>query len=161
MAVSPDAFRSALRKFASGVTIVTVAAGEELHGMTASAFASVSIEPPLVLVCLDKASRTLALLRETGAFAVSVLDAGQEEASRAFARPGLKPFSSIPHRLGDNGAPVLDDAVAVLECATYRVFEAGDHEVVLGEVSAVQAPGGEPLVYYDGAYRSLSSTTDS
>lgn len=158
MAVSPDAFRSALRRFASGVTIVTVAAGDELHGMTASSFASVSLVPPLVLVCLDKASRTLTLVSETRSFAVNVLGAGQQEVSRAFAEPGLKPFKSVSHRFGDNGAPILDDAIAVLECATYRVFEAGDHEVVLGEVTAASAPGGDPLVYYDGAYRSLSES---
>lgn len=157
MAISPDAFRSALRKFASGVTIVTVADGDYLHGMTASAFASVSLEPPLVLVCLDKMSRTLTLLRDTGVFSVNVLGAGQEEVSGAFAQRGLKPFASIPHRRGDNGTPVLDDAIAVLECTTYRVFEAGDHEVVLGEVSAARAADGEPLVYYEGTYRSLSS----
>lgn len=158
MAVSPDAFRSALRRFASGVTIVTVAAGDELHGMTASSFASVSLVPPLVLVCLDKSSRTLTLVAETGSFAVNVLRAGQQEVSRAFSLPGQKPFASVSHRLGANGAPVLDDAIAVLECATYQVFEAGDHEVVLGEVTAASAPGGDPLVYYDGAYRSLSES---
>ena len=161
MAVSPDAFRDALRKFASGVTIVTVAAGDELHGMTASSFASVSLVPPLVLVCLDKTSRTLTLVRETGTFAVNILAAGKREASLAFARPGIKPFESIPHRRGDNGAPVLDDAIAVLECTTYRVFEAGDHEVVLGEVTAATVQGGEPLVYYEGDYRSLQSTSKS
>lgn len=161
MAVSPDAFRNALRRFASGVTIVTVAAADELHGMTASSFASVSLTPPLVLVCLDKTSRTLTLVAETGSFAVNLLRADQQEASRAFARPGVKPFASIPHRRGLNGAPVLDDAIAVLECTTYRVFEAGDHEVVLGEVTAATVATGDPLVYYDGAYRSLRSTSES
>ncbi|HEX2295826.1 MAG TPA: flavin reductase family protein [Actinomycetota bacterium] len=161
MAVSPDAFRGALRRFASGVTIVTVAAGDELHGMTASSFASVSLSPPLVLVCLDKASRTLELVSETGSFAVNVLAAGQQEASAAFARPGVKPFASVPHGFGSNGAPVLDEAIAVLECTTHRVFEAGDHEVVLGEVTAATVSDGDPLVYYDGAYRSLSSSTES
>jgi flavin reductase (DIM6/NTAB) family NADH-FMN oxidoreductase RutF len=161
MAVSQDAFRSALRQFATGVTIVTVAGAGELHGMTASSFASVSLAPPLVLVCLDKSSRTLTLVAETGTFAVNVLRADQQEASRAFARPGLKPFASLPHRMGANGAPVLDEAIAVLECTTYRVFEAGDHEVVLGEVTATGVSGGEPLVYFDGAYRSLSSTIES
>ena len=161
MSVPPDAFRSALRKFASGVTIVTVAADGELHGMTASSFASVSLVPPLVLVCLDKSSRTLALVAQTGSFAVNVLRADQQEVSHAFARAGVKPFSSISHHLGDNGAPLLDDAIAVLECTTYRVFEAGDHDVVLGEVTASAVPGGDPLVYYDGAYRSLSSSSDS
>lgn len=161
MAVSPDAFRSALRRFASGVTIVTVAAEDGLHGMTASSFASVSLVPPLVLVCLDKTSRTLTLVAETGAFAVNVLRSDQQDASRAFSRPGQKPFASIPHRAGANGAPLLDEAIAHLECTTYRVFEAGDHEVVLGEVTATAASAGEPLVYYDGAYRSLRSTTES
>jgi flavin reductase (DIM6/NTAB) family NADH-FMN oxidoreductase RutF len=161
MAVSPDAFRSALRRFATGVTIVTVSGAGELHGMTASSFASVSLDPPLVLVCLDKSSRTLTLVADTGAFAINVLRADQQEASRAFARPGSKPFASLPHRKGANGAPVLDEAIAVLECTTYRVFEAGDHEVVLGEVTATAVPGGEPLVYFDGAYRSLSSTIES
>jgi flavin reductase (DIM6/NTAB) family NADH-FMN oxidoreductase RutF len=161
MAVSPDAFRSALRKFASGVTIVTVAAGDELHGMTASSFASVSLSPPLVLVSLDKTSRTLALVAETGRFAVNVLRSDQQVVSHAFSQPGVKPFATIPYRAGANGAPVLDDAIAVLECSTYRVLEAGDHEVVLGEVTAAAVPGGDPLVYYDGTYRSLESSGDS
>ena len=161
MAVSPDAFRAALRKFATGVTVVTVASGEELHGMTASAFASVSLSPPLVLVCLDKSSRTLSLVEEAGSFAINVLRSDQQETSQAFSRPGLKPFASTSHRRGDNGAPVLDDAIAVLECSTYSVFEAGDHEVVLGEVTATAVPGGDPLVYFDGAYRSLHSTSES
>lgn len=161
MAVSPDAFRNALRKFASGVTIVTVASGDELHGMTASSFASVSLSPPLVLVCLDKTSRTLSLVAQTGLFAVNVLRSDQEETSRAFSLPGQKPFESVSHRRGANGAPVLGDATVVLECSTYRVFEAGDHEVVLGEVTATEVAGGDPLVYYDGDYRSLRSTNES
>ncbi len=161
MAVSPDAFRNALRKFASGVTIVTVAAGDELHGMTASSFASVSLVPPLVLVSLDKTSRTLSLVAETGLFAVNVLRSDQEEASRAFSQRGAKPFATTAHRRGVNGAPILDAAIAALECSTYRVFEAGDHEVVIGEVTASEVAGGDPLVYYDGAYRSLDSSSDS
>lgn len=156
--VTPDDFRNALRKFASGVTIVTVAAGDELHGMTASSFASVSLAPPLVLVCLDKTSHTRTLVAQTGAFAVNVLRSDQQEVSRAFSQRGLKPFATVSHRRGANGAPLLDDAIAVLECSTYRTFAAGDHDVVLGEVTATAVPGGEPLVYYDGAYRSLSSS---
>ena len=161
MAVSAGEFTSALRKFASGVTVVTVAAGNELHGMTASSFASVSLEPPLVLVCLDKTSRTRTLVAEAGKFAVNVLAGDQAPISQAFSRPGVKPFGSVPYALGSNGAPLLDGAIAALECKTYRVFEAGDHEVVLGEVTACASPGGAPLVYFEGAYRSLSSTTDS
>ncbi len=161
MRVSAGEFRNALRKFASGVTIVTVAGDGELHGMTASSFASVSLDPPLVLVCLDKSSRTRALIAQTGAFAVNVLRSDQEETSRAFARSGVKPFASIAHRAGSSGAPLLDDAIAVLECSTYQVFEAGDHDVVLGEVRTAATPGGDPLVYFDGAYRSLRSSSES
>ncbi|MDQ3914947.1 MAG: flavin reductase family protein [Actinomycetota bacterium] len=161
MSVTAGEFRDALRKFASGVTIVTVAGDDELHGMTASAFASVSLDPPLVLVCLDKTSRTRALVARTGSFAVNVLRSDQEEASRAFALPGVKPFETVPHHAGGNGAPVLDEAIAVLECGTFRVFEAGDHDVVIGEVTAASALGGDPLVYYDGTYRSLSSSNES
>ena len=161
MSVSAGEFREALRKFASGVTIVTVAGDGELHGMTASSFASVSLEPPLVLVCLDKTSRTRALVAETGAFGVNVLRSDHQEASRAFARPGVKPFATVPHRAGRNGAPLLDEAIAVLECSTHQVFAAGDHDVVIGEVTAAGLQGGDPLVYFDGAYRSLSSSSDS
>ena len=161
MSVPAGEFRNALRKFASGVTIITVADGGELHGMTASSFASVSLDPPLVLVCLDKTSRTRDLVARTGTFAINILRGDQEEASRAFARAGVKPFATLAHRPGGNGAPLLDDAIAVLECNTYQVFEAGDHDVVLGEVTSTASPGGDPLVYYDGAYRSLSSSNDS
>src|SRR3712207_4420530 len=110
MAVTAGEFRNALRKFASGVTIVTVSGDGELHGMTASSFASVSLDPPLVLVCLDRTSRTRALVAQTGTFAVNVLRNDQQETSRAFARAGVKPFGTIPHRAGANGAPVLDEA---------------------------------------------------
>lgn len=147
--------------FASGVTVVTVASGDELHGMTASSFASVSLEPPLILVCLDKASRTRTLVAQAGRFAVNVLGGAQADVSQAFSRPGVKPFGTVPYAHGSNGAPLLDGAIAVLECTTYRVFEAGDHEVVLGEVTACAAPGGDPLVYFQGAYRSLGSTSES
>ncbi len=161
MAVSAEDFRNALRKFATGVTIVTVASDDDLHGMTASAFASVSLDPPLVLVCLDKTSRTRSLVARTGEFAINVLRSDQEEMSRAFSRPGIKPFDTIGHRRGSNGAPLLDGAIAVLECTTYRVFEAGDHEVVLGEVGACAFADGEPLVYFEGSYRSLRSSSES
>jgi flavin reductase (DIM6/NTAB) family NADH-FMN oxidoreductase RutF len=161
MPLPPDEFRNALRKFASGVTVVTVAADGALHGMTASAFASVSLDPPLILVCLDKASRTRALIARTGAFAVNVLRSDHQDTSQAFSRAGVKPFATVPHKTGSNGAPLLDEAIASLECGTYRIFEAGDHDVVLGEVTATSVPGGDPLVYYDGAYRSLSSSTES
>lgn len=157
MSVDQEEFRSALAKFPSGITIVTVAVEGTLHGMTASAFASVSLEPPLILVCLDKSSRTRELLVDLGAFAVNVLAAHQEEAARGFARAGQKPFEKLPHAFGSTGAPLLKEALAWIECRVERVVEAGDHDVVLGEVLACQGHDGDPLVYFDKAYRSLDS----
>jgi flavin reductase (DIM6/NTAB) family NADH-FMN oxidoreductase RutF len=156
MPLDPDDFRQALSRFASGVTVVTVAAGDELHGMTASAFASVSLEPPRILVCLDKSSRTRALLTEVGSFAVSVLSADQETISRAFANTGPKPFERSSHKLGENGAPLLDGALAWLECSVTDIIDGGDHDIVLGDVTAGSSADGEPLIYFDRRYRSLS-----
>lgn len=153
--VSPDDFRRALRKFASGVTIVTVSVDGELHGATASSFASVSLDPPLILVCLDKTSHTRELLLRKGAFAVNVLGADQADVARAFSVRGLKPFDKLPHHVGSLGAPLFDDSIAWIECKTDRVVDAGDHDIVIGEVTACDATNRMPLLYYEGDYRSL------
>ena len=156
MEVTTQEYRDALSKFASGITIVTVTAGEQPHGMTASAFAAVSLEPPLVLVCLEKTSRTRALVLEVGTFAVSVLVEGQQEIAKAFSRPGKKPFDDLSHRPGKNGAPLLDGAIACIECSVEQVVEGGDHDIVVGEMAACEVRGGQPLVYFNRGYRSLS-----
>ena len=156
MPVSPEEFRNALQRFASGVTVVTVSTGRELHGMTASSFASVSLEPPLVLVCLDQASRTRTLIDEIGSFAVSILSESQADASRAFSQRGVKPFDSLAHHLGKLGHPLLDESIAWIECRVHEVFEAGDHHIVIGEVEACEPRDGAPLLYFDQTYRSLS-----
>lgn len=153
MTVSSAQFRTALRKFASGITVVTVAHEGQLHGMTASSFSSVSLEPPLVLVCLAKTSRTRDLVRLSGFFAVNILAADQGEIARAFARQGAKPFDGIPHRTGVHGTPLLDGTIAALQCRTVEMHEAGDHDVVVGEVDEATSASGAPLLYYDGAYR--------
>lgn len=157
MGVSPEEFRRALRKFVSGVTIVTVAHGDRLHGMTASSFASVSLEPPLILVCLDKSSQTRSLLLEVGSFAVNVLSAEQEDVARAFSRPGIKPFDELAHRPAANRAPLLNDSIAWLECSTREIVDGGDHDVIIGEVLASEVREGEPLLYYEQDYRGLKN----
>lgn len=154
MTVSPEDFRRALSHFASGVTVVTVQ-HEHPHGMTASAFASVSLEPPLVLVCLDHGSKTRALLLEKGSFAINVLSNEQEEVSRAFSKRGTKPFDSLPHHKGETGNPLLDGAIAWLECNVHEVVTMGDHDIVVGRVVCADAAEGEPLLYFDQRYRSL------
>lgn len=155
MAVDPTEFRQALSRFASGVTVVTVAGEGELHGMTASSFASVSLDPPRVLVCLDKSSHTRSVLDSSSTFAVNVLSAEQEPISRAFASAGPKPFGSLPHKKGDNGAPLLDGALAWIECTTTEIVDGGDHDVVIGDVTACSSAAGTPLIYFARGYRSL------
>jgi flavin reductase (DIM6/NTAB) family NADH-FMN oxidoreductase RutF len=154
MVVSEDEYRDALKKFPSGVTVVTVAAQDRPHGMTASSFASVSLSPPLILVCLDKTSHTRSLMTEGGSFAVSVLGAGQEEVSRAFAQRE-KPFDELGYRTGKLGSPLLEGAIAWLECRATQVVDGGDHDVIIGEVLESEVTDGTPLVYYDRGYRSL------
>ncbi len=155
MTVDASDFRQALSRFATGITVVTVATETELHGMTASSFASVSIEPPQVLVALDKRSRTRALVTQTGSFAINVLAAHQEDVSRAFASTGPKPFDRLVHQRGENGAPLLDGALAYLECTTSQVIDGGDHDVLIGLVTRCTTNDGAPLIYFDRAYRSL------
>lgn len=160
MAVDPESFRRALRRFATGVTVVTVDYDGELHGMTASSFASVSLEPPLILVCLDKSSRTRALILEKGTFAVNVLADDQEPVSRSFSKRGLKPFDELAHHPGAKGDPLLDGAISWLECRLDQMVEAGDHDIFVGEVFAAADGDGAPLLYYDQKYRSLKDLAE-
>jgi flavin reductase (DIM6/NTAB) family NADH-FMN oxidoreductase RutF len=155
MGVRPDEYKGALSKFASGVTIVTVSAGHELHGMTATSFASLSLDPPLVLVCLEKTTRTHSLVLMSGAFVVNVLADQQQSIARVFSEHGLKRFDDLPHRRGPSNAPVLDGAIAWVECSVYRIDDGGDHDIVIGEVLECGARPGRPLLYWNRAYRSL------
>lgn len=153
MTVRPDDFRTALSHFASGVTVVTVGSEGTLHGMTASSFASVSLEPPRVLVCLDKSSRTRALLSDS--FAVNVLNADQEDISRSFAHAGDKPFGTLSHEIGANGAPLIHGALAWIECTTSSIVDGGDHDIVIGDVTGCASADGNPLVYFARDYHKL------
>ncbi|MFN2388316.1 MAG: flavin reductase family protein [Actinomycetota bacterium] len=155
MGLGPEEFRGAARKFATGVTVVTVAVGDRLHGMTASAFASVSLDPPLVLVCLDRQSQTRSLVLEAGAFAVNVLRSDQEPIARAFSERGVKPFHSLPHRIGPAGSPLLDGAIAWIECRIHETIHSGDHDVIIGQVVASETAEGDPLLYFNRAYRAI------
>ena len=154
MTVDPERLRDALSAFASGITIVTVSSNDALHGMTASSFASVSLDPPRVLVCLDKSSRTRSLLSDR--FAINILAADQEGISRGFAHAGDKPFGSHGYRLGEGGAPLLDGALAWIECNTSSIVDGGDHDVIIGDVTACDSQEGLPVVYFKRSYRRLS-----
>lgn len=156
MTVSPDEFRSVLGRFPSGVTVVTTKAPDGSDsGMTVSAFSSVSLEPPLVLICIEKtASAYEALTRSTG-FVVNILSAGQEQIARRFAIIDIDRFEEVGYSRSPNGFAVLNDALGVIECNTFAQHDAGDHTVIVGEVEATRAGTGTPLLYYRGGYAQL------
>lgn len=156
MTVSPDEFRSVLGRFPSGVTVVTTKAPDDSDsGMTVSAFCSVSLEPPLVLICIEKtASAYDALTRSTG-FVVNILSAAQEQLARRFAIVDIDRFEGVGYSRSQNGFAVLDDALGLIECGTVGQHEAGDHTVIVGEVEAARAGSGTPLLYYRGGYAQL------
>jgi Conserved protein/domain typically associated with flavoprotein oxygenases, DIM6/NTAB family len=157
MTVGPDEYREGLSFFASGITVITVSSGAEMHGMTATSFASVSLVPPLISVALEKKSRTLELVRDVQSFAVNLLGRDQEDLARTFAIKGEKPFGRIPHRVGTNGAPLLASSLGWFECSVEGIVDGGDHEVVIALVTRIEQGAGEPLVYYRRDYRSLGS----
>jgi flavin reductase (DIM6/NTAB) family NADH-FMN oxidoreductase RutF len=160
-AVDMNAFRQAMGSFPTGVTVVTVASGDgTMHGVTVNSFSSVSLDPMLVLVCLNETSRALGLIEQAGAFVVNVLSAGQRDVSRWFAdrhRPaGPAMFDGVPLEPGATGCPVLADAAASFDCRLRQSYRAGDHLIVLGEVVAlVHRPHLEPLIFHAGTHKSL------
>ena len=159
--VDVSAFRRAMGSFPTGVTVVTVASDDgNMHGITVNSFSSVSLDPMLVLVCLNEASRGVGLIERARAFAVNVLSAGQQDISRWFAnryRPaGSTMFNGVPFEPGVTGCPVLVDATASFDCRLRQSHRAGDHLIVLGEVVAlIHRPQLEPLIFYAGSYKSL------
>ena len=143
-------------QFATGVTVVTTrdASGQPL-GLTVSAFCSVSLEPPLVLVCIDHRSEANRGLRESGLFGVSVLGEHQEEVSRRFAAPGADKLEGFAFLDGPHGLPLVPGAVAHLECSVRSFHDEGDHAVWVGEVLGAAAQPGRPLIHHGGGYRQL------
>ena len=160
MAVDPFAYRTAIGHFATGVAVVTCDGPAGPAGLTTNAVSSVSLEPLLLLVCFDNGSRTLDAVRGAGRFAVNVLRAGQDDLARVFAskRVAREKFQAVTHTVA-HGVPVLDDALAWLACDLVELHPGGDHTIGIGSVTHVEAPGGgDPLVFYRGAYTTLPST---
>ena len=163
MPITSEAFRDALRHFPAGVTIVTIKSGAEAHGLTVSAFASVSPEPPLILVCIDHRHHAHDLLTQEGAsFAVNILREDQAELSNRFAYVKTEDrFAVGDWRTAVTGAPVLANALAWLDCVVFCHKRAGTHTIYVGEVqaSSVPSPDQPPLVYWNRAYRGLEPTS--
>jgi flavin reductase len=151
-------FRATVGCFATGVTVVTTRGEEHGYGMTANAFSSLSLDPPLVLVCVIGQSDGSEHIQRNGCFAVNILSQEQEPISRYFAsrdRPrGRDAFRDVPHRLGASGSPILEGAIGYLDCRLHETHPAGDHEIFIGEVLELSvSPDGQPLVFHGGQYK--------
>ena len=156
MTIDPDEFRAALGRFATGVTILTVRdAGGEDHGMTVSAFCSVSLVPSLVLACIDHATDMYGILPDAMHFGINILAEGQEALSRCFAELETGRFDGIGYARGESGVVLLDDALAHLECRLVARHAAGDHDIFVGEVESGSYRQDRPLLYYRGGYAQL------
>ena len=156
MPASTEEFRSALSQFASGVTVVTTRdANGKRHGITVSSFCSVSLEPPMVLICIEKTTGSHYAFGESGAFVVNILAATQSEVSEHFASPADEKFGDVEHTLNEDGVPVLSDAIATLRCTLRHSLDGGDHSIFVGLVESVDVVGGEPLIYFDRGYHTI------
>ena len=147
--------RRIMGHFATGVTVITTRLGEELHGMTANAVTSLSLEPPLVLVAVDRKAGMYQSLKEAAGFAMNILAADQQDLSNRFATRGPKEFSDIPQTTAVTGAPIFTEALGYVDCEISEIFSGGDHDIFIGEIVAGNVGEGEPLIYYGGSYRAL------
>jgi 3-hydroxy-9,10-secoandrosta-1,3,5(10)-triene-9,17-dione monooxygenase reductase component len=149
-------FRSVLGHFATGVTIVTALDDGEPVGLAANSFTAVSLDPPLVLFCVAHSSSTWPRIERAGTFAVNILGEGHEELSDLFARPGADRFAATPWRPGVSGAPVLEDAIAYLDCEFEAEYPGGDHRIVVGRVLDLDMrEGARPLLFFRGGYERM------
>jgi flavin reductase (DIM6/NTAB) family NADH-FMN oxidoreductase RutF len=156
MAIEKNELRRVMGHFATGVTVITSKRNSgELHGLTANAFTSVSLIPPLLLVCIDKKAESYPCFDESGIFTVNVLAADQEALSRRFAVTGGDKFQGVSYRIGANGAPILDGALAYLECKVTEKVDGGDHTIYVGEIEQAETKEGKPLLFFRGGYREL------
>jgi flavin reductase (DIM6/NTAB) family NADH-FMN oxidoreductase RutF len=157
MPIEKNELRRIMGHFATGVTIITsIRSTGELHGLTANAFTSVSLVPPLLLICVDKKAESYPCFDESKIFTMNILSTDQEALSRKFAVSGGNKFEGVSYRIGANGAPILDGTLAYIECKVAGVMDAGDHTIYLGEIQQAETPQeGKPLMFFRGGYRSL------
>ncbi|WP_243095095.1 flavin reductase family protein [Thermus thalpophilus] len=151
--LDPRLFRQTLGRFATGVTVVSVRTGEGVHGMTANAFLSVSLDPPLVLVSVDRRARTHGLLLEAGRYGVSVLAEGQRDLSDHFAGRGVGEAQPVWREV--LGVPLLEGALAHVVARVVEAHPAGDHTLFIGEVEHLGYGEGRPLLFFGGRYHGL------
>jgi len=156
MPIEKNQLRQVMGHFATGVTIITTFNKDgQMHGLTANAFTSVSLEPPLLLISVDKKAESWPAFEESKVFTVNILADEQEALSRKFAVSGGNKFEGVAYRQGANGAAILDGTLAHIECTLYAAYEGGDHSIYLGEIQEAEVREGKPLVCYRGGYRAI------
>jgi flavin reductase (DIM6/NTAB) family NADH-FMN oxidoreductase RutF len=155
--IDPDEFRAVMRNLVSGVTVVTTNIDGQRYGMTVTAFSSVSLDPTLIQVSLEKDSRTHEAVHRSGRLAISILEAGQDEVARQFAAPGSDGFEGSDIEVGETGLPLITGAIGHLECRVVKEFEGGDHTIFIGEVLEGRASAGTPLVHFRGSYQGIAT----
>ena len=165
MNLNPIEFRRAMGCFATGVTIITVALEGEVHGMTANAFSSVSLDPPLVLVCVDHSTRTHSHLHSKKRFGINVLCQDQRAISEYYARPDrshehAETEAGARFDRTKHGTPMLVGSLAYLECRLHSAQDAGDHTIFIAEVEDVVVREGEPLLFFRGKYRKVGEDVE-
>jgi len=155
--VTSEEFRRACGRFATGVAIASVLdASRTPHGLTVSSFASVSLDPPLILICLGHAVSVIDHFRAAQYFGVNVLTENQRPLSDRFARKGYDRFDGLDWQPGQTGVPLVPGALAAMECRTHQRFTSGDHDILVGAMVAARVADGEPLIHFAGGYRGLS-----
>lgn len=156
MPIDDARFKLAMSHFASGVTIVTTESDGQRYGLTVASFASLSLHPPLVLVCIEKSVKSHDAIAAAGKFCVSILGQEQAEVSGRFASRVDDKFAGVATREGELGVPLIDGAICTLECRVHGQLPGGDHTIFVGEVVDAQTGDGAPLVYYRSGYRDLA-----
>jgi flavin reductase (DIM6/NTAB) family NADH-FMN oxidoreductase RutF len=156
MAIDRSELRRVMGHFATGVTVITTRDDDgRPYGLTANAVCSVSLEPPLLLVCVDKRAESHPALQRSGVFAVNILGHEHQNLSRRFAVSGGEKFAEVAHRSGATGVPLLDGVLGTIECRVVAVHDAGDHTIYIGQVEHLDATDGDPLLFFRGKYRRL------
>ena len=157
MPIDKNELRRIMGHFATGVTVITTISQDGTpYGLTANAFMSVSLEPPLLLISVDKKAESYPYFEQTRVFTISILRDDQEGLSRRFAVSGGNKFEGVAYHRGANDVPILDDTLAHVECRLYATHDGGDHTLYLGEILEAETREGTPLLFYRGGYRAFS-----
>lgn len=150
-----------MTRFVSGITVVTTKdRSGKFHGITVSAFCSVSLEPPLVLICIEKTTGSHYAFGESGVFAVNFLPAGQASISEWFASQSEDKFKNVNYTIGSLGVPLIKGCLANIECTIERTCDGGDHSIIVGRVDEATVNDGDPLIYFRGEYRRYPMADD-